>query len=94
VSWFAVHEYVEALSLAGDHPIAGTPDWCALPDDDPRKLAAVLDAGRRDALRIETEQQERAQASRDIAASTDWAAVARSISRGRGGAYVPRSRAS
>jgi hypothetical protein len=28
----------------GPIPVAGTPEWCALPDTDPRKRAAILDA--------------------------------------------------
>jgi hypothetical protein len=95
VSWWAVHEFVAAvLDQANGYPMAGTPAWCSLAHDDPMKLAAVLDAGQRYALRIETEQQARAEASRDVAASTDWPALARSVVQGRGSAYIPRVKAS
>ena len=95
VSWWAVHEFVAAvLDQANGYPMAGTPAWCSLAHDDPMKLAAVLDAGQHHALRIETEQQARAEASRDVAAATDWSRVAQYIVQGRGAAYVPRVKAS
>lgn len=82
VSWLTVHQYVvDRLRCAGvdSWPTAGTPEWAALPDADPRKLAAVLDAGQHHALRVETAQEALAAASRDIAASADWTAVSSEI---------------
>lgn len=77
VSFWEVHQYVDrALAGAGEFPMAGTPDWCSLADDDPRKLAAVLDAGQHHALRIEMAQEAQAEASKAIAASADWKRIA------------------
>lgn len=80
VCWYAVYEFVaQLLTSVGSWPTAGTPDWVELVDGDPRKLAAVLDAGVRWSLRVDTEQEQRAQASHDVAAATDWSAVARDV---------------
>jgi hypothetical protein len=77
VNWWLVHEYVGGrLEQAGTWPMAGTPAWCALPDDDPRKLAALLDAAQHWALRVDTCQQAQCEASRDISAGWDWSAIA------------------
>ena len=59
----------------GVWPAAGTPAWCDLPDDDPAKLAALLDAAQHWALRVETCQAAQCEASRDISAAYDWAAL-------------------
>jgi hypothetical protein len=80
VCWWSVHEYVTAaIERTGinDWPAPGTPAWRSLDDDDPRKLAALLTASSQWVLRIETEQELRAQASRDIADAVDWSAVAK-----------------
>jgi hypothetical protein len=54
VNWLTVHEYVEPqLTAVGQWPMAGTPEWCALPDG-PVKLAALYDAARHHALRVDT----------------------------------------
>ncbi len=77
VSWWSVHEYVtEFIGTLTDWPMAGTPAWCELDDYDPRKLAAVLDAGSHHALRVEVAQEARAEASRSVSAAADWAAIA------------------
>lgn len=60
-------------------PLLGTPAWCALPDDDPAKLAAVLDGGCRWALRLELNQEALAEASKAIAASEDWRGIAQEL---------------
>lgn len=95
VNWWEVHEFVlPYLAAAGAWPMAGTPAWCHLPDDDDRKLAALLDAARHWALRVDTCQAERAQASKDIASAADWPAIASEIRKLRAaeaaGARVPR----
>jgi hypothetical protein len=78
VSWWSVHEHVApVLEQAGSWPAVGTPAWCALPDTDPRKLAALLDAARHWALRLETCQEQRCDASRQVSQTVDWSAVAR-----------------
>ena len=80
VSWYVVYEFVaQLLTSVGSWPTAGTPEWVELAADDPRKLAAVMDAGVRWSLRVDTEQEQRAQASRDVAAAADWSAVARDL---------------
>jgi len=57
--------------------MAGTPEWCALDDNDPVKTAALLDAARHWALRVDTCQEAACEASRDISAAADWSTVAR-----------------
>jgi hypothetical protein len=78
VSWWSVHEFVAPrLDAAKSWPILGSPAWCELPDRDPRKWAALLDAAQHWALRVETCQQAQCEASRDISAAADWSAIAR-----------------
>jgi hypothetical protein len=80
VSWWTVHEHVTPLLVAaGSWPMAGTPAWCALDDHDPVKTAALLDAARHWVLRVETHQQAQCEASRDVCAAADWAAIAQEI---------------
>jgi Protein of unknown function (DUF2742) len=77
VSWSSVHEHVAPmLEQVGSWPMVGTPAWCALPDDDPAKWAALLDAAQHWALRVETCQEARAEASHAISAAVDWSDVA------------------
>ncbi|MGO9283585.1 MAG: DUF2742 domain-containing protein [Mycobacterium sp.] len=87
VSWWDVHEHVAPfLEAAKSWPTVGTPAWCALPDDDPRKMAALLDAARHWALRMDSCQEARCEAGRAISAAplftnsgdpVDWSAIAR-----------------
>jgi len=80
VSWWSVHEYVQpVLSRIGDYPPAGTPEWCELADDDPRKVAAVFDYARHHALRVEIAQETNAEASKAVAAAADWHGIAQEI---------------
>lgn len=89
VTWFDVYGFVvPLLTSAGGRPTAGTPAWNALDDDDPAKLDAVLILGVHMALRLDTEQEQRAEASRAIAAMPDWRPLA------RGAAYIERKAAS
>ena len=83
VSWWSVHEFVAARTAGVRFPIAGTPAWCDLDEDDPAKLAAVLDAGQHHALRMETAQETRAEASKAVAACADWPTVAHGVARRR-----------
>jgi hypothetical protein len=90
VDWWPVSEFVlPMLTEVGCWPLAGTLTWQQLRDDDPAKIAAVLDAGRHWALRIDTCQAALAQAGQGISAATDWPAIARSIQRHRD-VYIPR----
>lgn len=80
VSWWSVHEYVApVLARVGEHPTIGTPAWCALRDDDPRKVAAVFNAAQHWSLQLEMNQEAKAEASRAISAAADWPAVASEI---------------
>ena len=91
-SWWPVHEHVAAfLESVGSSPMVGAPAWCALDDDDPRKLAAIFDAAQHWALRLETCQQAYCETSRAVSGALDWSALAREINertdfmrRGRG----------
>ena len=90
VSFWSVYRWVQDRIGGTEFPTAGTPAWCALDDDDPAKLAAVLDAGSHHSLRVEIAQEQRAAAARAIARAADWPAIARRYRRGRGRAYIPR----
>ena len=80
VDWWAVHLYVTAaVDAHPDAPIAGTPAWCALPDDDPRKLAALLDAAQHWALRMETCQAEQRRAKRWAECATRHAVIRKKL---------------
>lgn len=79
VSWLSVHLWVSDRITPG-FPMAGTPAWCLLPDDNPLKLSAVLDAGQHWALRIEGNQEALAEASKAIAGAADWRSVANELS--------------
>jgi hypothetical protein len=80
VSFWSVHEFVQKyLNTAGHYPPAGTPAWCELADGDRRKWAALLDAAQHHALRVETAQEQQAQASHDVSAAADWSRIAQYI---------------
>lgn len=84
VSWWSVHEFVRAVlakANVGPLPLAGTPEWMAMGDGDPRKLLAVAVGGEHHVLRIETAQAAMADASREIAGAADWTAVSREVHR-------------
>lgn len=89
VAWWPVLLYVadvlrveptEVPYAAQRVPLLGTPAWCALADDAPSKLAAVLHGGCHHALRLEMTQEACADASKDISAAADWRAVASELS--------------
>jgi hypothetical protein len=91
VSWWSVHEHVApALAAVGSWPTVGTPAWCELEDTDPRKLVALFDAAQHWALRVETCQEQLAEASHDISAAADWSGVATEIYSRRSSGYIPR----
>ncbi len=90
VSWWSVHEYVQQyIDRVGPFPMAGTPAWCALSDDDPIKKAGILDAAQHWALHVEINQKQRAEASKAVAESADWPTVA-SMMRNRSEFYAAR----
>lgn len=91
-AWWPVHQFIEALvaqSIYGPIPAAGTPSWCELADGDPRKLLAVAIDGEHHVLRVETAQEQQAEASKAIAAAADWPEISRDIRR-RSGVRIPR----
>ena len=95
VSWWEVHSDIAPfLAEVREWPMAGTPAWCALAADDPRRLAALLDAAQHWILRVETCQQAGCEASRAVSAAADWQAIARNMVQRRkavaDGAYIPR----
>ncbi|WP_406817395.1 DUF2742 domain-containing protein [Mycobacterium sp. M23085] len=82
IAWLAVHDYINrqrrrlgALDLSG--PPLGTPAWLRLSENDPAKLAAVLNAAEAAAYGISASQTAEADASRAIAAAADWPAIAK-----------------
>jgi Protein of unknown function (DUF2742) len=80
VHWWSVHTYVAPwLETVGSWPTVGTPEWCALPDDHPTKLAALYDAAQHWALRLDACQEARAEASRAVSGAVDWRALSREI---------------
>ncbi|KUI44052.1 hypothetical protein AU197_21190 [Mycobacterium sp. IS-1590] len=87
VDWWSVHIHVEPLLREVEcWPMVGTLPWQHLPTDDPKKLAAIFDAARHWALRVDTSQAALAEASREVSASVDWSRTART----RSGVYIPR----
>jgi hypothetical protein len=91
-SWWPVHEFVSPLLAGvGTWPTVGTPAWCELDDSDPVKLAALYDAARHWALRLEVNQAALAEASRDISGAADWPAIATEIFQRRSSAYIPKA---
>ena len=85
-----MHEHVAPiLASVASWPMAGTPEWCALDDEDPVKIAALFDAAQHWALRVETCQQAACEASREISTAADWSAIATETSRRRE-VYIPR----
>ena len=90
VSWWSVHELIQSvLNQANDWPMLGTPAWCSLAHDNPRKWCALLDGAQHWALRLETCQDARADASKAVCAAADWKSVASEI-QGRNGFYAAR----
>jgi hypothetical protein len=82
VAWLPVYEFVQALvaqANCGPLPWAGTPTWLEMSDGDPRKLLAVAQFGVHHALRVDTAQEARAEASRAVAGALNWAEVSREI---------------
>jgi hypothetical protein len=91
VHWWSVHEFVEPLlAQVGRWPMLGCVSWCQLDDTDPTKWAALLDAARHHALRVDGAQTAMAEASHAIAGAADWRAIARQTRR-RSGVYIPRT---
>jgi hypothetical protein len=78
VNWWTVHELVAAvLNQVNDWPTLGTPAWCSLAHDDPRRWAALLDGAQHHALRLELNQEVRREAGRAVSGAVDWSAVSK-----------------
>jgi hypothetical protein len=88
VSWWSVHEYVSPR-LVDSWPMVGTPQWCALDDDDLVKIAAIFDAAQHWALWIECRQEAMTEASHDVSDAADWAGIAEEM-KARQGVHIPR----
>lgn len=92
VSWWETHRFLESVlaqANVGPLPWAGTPEWQALADGDPRKLLSLAAAGEHHVLRIETAQEARAEASRAVAGAADWPQIGNEI-RSRAEFYAER----
>lgn len=79
---------------AGPLPWAGTPEWCAMSDGDPRKLLSLAIDGVHHVLRKEVAQEAHAQASRDVSGAADWSQISREAHQRQAarasGAYIRR----
>lgn len=81
VNWYdGVHLFVKPwLAAVASWPMAGTIAWQLLDDTDPTKWAAILDAAQHHILRLELNQEARAEASRAVSCAADWPEVAREM---------------
>lgn len=92
VDWWAVHTFVlPILEEVKSWPMAGTLAWQLLDDTEPAKWASLLDCSRHWVLRVDTAQEDVADASKAVAASADWPAIGREmLQRRTSGVYIPR----
>ena len=90
VDWYPVYRY--ASQIASHHgvvlehralPVAGTPSWCGLPDDDARKLLSLVLGGVREALTNDMHQEAVQQAGADVHGGDDWGWLAPTVQRHR-----------
>ena len=95
ISWYSTFLFAERY--ASDHdvaldnlPIAGTPAWCGMPDDDARKLLALVLGGVREALNHDAAQAQLIDASHEVAAAAKWIYDHDRFITNRGDAYIPR----
>lgn len=104
IAWEPVRDFVyRLLSGCTTTIICGSPEWVALPDDDPQKVAALLIAGSRWCLdesidEIHWQRDALKRAATAVSEARDWAAVAKRIRDRdqalRTGAHIPRREAS
>jgi hypothetical protein len=77
VQWWTVHTFVEPLlEQVQSWPMIGTQAWVELAATDPIKIAALYDAARHHALRVDTAQQAVCDAGEAISAAENWSAIA------------------
>jgi Protein of unknown function (DUF2742) len=88
VAYLPVYELLSPL-LGDPALIPGTPVWCQLDGTDPAKWQAVLWAAVWWAIAEDARQAAKVDASKAVASSENWGAVARSV-RSRSGVYIPR----
>lgn len=89
VAWEPVHRLL--APLLGEPGLApGTPAWADLDDDHPDKWRAVFWSSVWWSVAEDARQDAAAEASREISAAGDWAAVARRMQRRSSGVYIPR----
>ncbi|MDX1878215.1 DUF2742 domain-containing protein [Mycolicibacterium sp. 141076] len=96
VDWWPAYRFVAAYAqqhqLPLDHYlIAGSAEWCQLPDTDTRKLLSLMVGGIRDALTQDARTEAWIEAS--IAISTggeNWTTQAQRIRNRASSSYVPR----
>jgi hypothetical protein len=98
VSCILVYQYVAHwLICVPDWPAAGTPAWVALPDNDHRKIAALMHAALNWVISQDLAQDAEYEASQAISVCEDWRAVANTLRRRSkaiaDGAYIPRKTA-
>ena len=84
VDWVAVRDFLARHPVGPTHIIAGSPEWQALDDDDPAKLAALITAGSRWVLEQNLEELDQQRAAKkhaaiEIATALDWTRVAKRI---------------
>lgn len=92
IGWWSVYELL--APLLGDRPPAlpGTPTWQQIPDDHPDKWRSLLWTAVWWSLAQDTRQEAAADASREIAAATDWSGLARRITARTENNYIPRQK--
>ena len=97
VSWYTTFTFVERYATNHDValdnlPIPGTPSWCGMPDDDARKLLALVLGGVREALVHDTAQEQLGEASRDVSQAAKWISEDHRFLMNRNNSYIPRSK--
>ena len=90
ISWYETFAYATRIAVQhgvqlghGGLPIAGTQQWCGLPDDDARKLLSLIMGGVREALINDTHQAAVQQAGTDVHGGGDWSWLAPTVQRRR-----------
>jgi hypothetical protein len=68
-----------AAALIARGPFAGTPEWMALADGDPLKLAAALAYSPHHSLRIDAAQSAMADTGSEISAAADWSVIGQRV---------------
>jgi hypothetical protein len=95
VDWLSVREFIlPYLDAVGSWPMAGTIAWQELPDEDPAKLASLLDAAQHWTLRIDCSQEAHAEASKAISVASDWISLAGRLILRLPSSHIPRKKAS